>query len=84
MVLIGTAKAYLQLEFQTSENPFSFPLLPSLRPFPFPLLFSCSLPTPLNPSHSSTLPSLRKKSIEYYRNTVENYSYMKYSVVFYR
>jgi len=48
-------KAYLQLEFQTSEKLFSFPLLLSLRPFPCFLLFSCSLPTPLNPSHSSTL-----------------------------
>ena len=47
-------KAYLQLEFPTSENPLPSPLLPSLRPLPF-LLFLFTL-IPLNPSHSSTLP----------------------------
>ena len=55
-------KAYWQSEFQTSENPLPSHLLPSLRPFPFPLLFSCSLPSPLNPSHSSTVPSLTLSS----------------------
>ena len=62
VVLIGTAKAYLLLEFQTSENPLSFPLLPSLHPFPFPFLFSCSLTTHFSPSHSSTLPFLTLSS----------------------
>jgi len=55
-------KAYLQLEFQTSENHLPSPLLQSLHPFPFPLLFSCSLPYHLNPSHSSTLPFLTLSS----------------------
>ena len=55
-------KAYWQLEFQTSENPLPSPLLPFHCPFSFPLLFSCSLPSTLNPCHSSTLPSLTFKT----------------------